>query len=232
MIRPGGRVKVLDFGLAKSVEPASRVDSSRIADAHRRRRRSAGVILGTAAYMSPEQARGKPVDGAPTSGRSAACLYECLTGRQAFAGETVSDMIARDPAREPDWTALPPETPGRARDLLARCLGRTGGAGCATSATRGIELEDAREEQPEAAAATAPPVRASNLSRLAWALGGLIAGAALGWAPPAASSRLRPGARPLRRSERSSRFRAARASGRRSRPWRFPPTAGPSSSPP
>ena len=81
-----------------------------------------GVILGTAAYMAPEQARGKAVDNAPTSGHSAASLYEMLTGRVAFPGETVTDTLAAVLEREPSWSDLPPDTPPAVRRLLQRCL--------------------------------------------------------------------------------------------------------------
>ena len=71
-----------------------------------------GVILGTAAYMSPEQARGRPLDKRTDIFSFGCVLYECLTGRQAFRGETVSDTLAAILKSEPDWSALPPETPG------------------------------------------------------------------------------------------------------------------------
>jgi serine/threonine protein kinase len=74
---------------------------------------SAGVILGTAAYMSPEQARGKLVDRRTDIWSLGCVLYECLTGTQLFAGETVSDVIARIPQTTPDWNALPATTPPR-----------------------------------------------------------------------------------------------------------------------
>ena len=181
MIRPGGGVKVLDLGLARSVESAGRVDSS-LSPTLTTPATRAGVILGTAAYMSPEQARGKSVDERSDVFSFGCVLYECLTGRQAFGGETVSDVLSAILRAEPDWSALPPETPARARDLLARCLRKDPARRLQSIADARIELEDAREEESAPAAATAAPVRASNVgraSRLAWALGGLIAGAAL-----------------------------------------------------
>ena len=82
----------------------------------------AGVILGTAAYMSPEQARGKTADKRADIWAFGCVLYEMLTGRVAFAGDTVSDTIAAILGREPDWSALPPATPAPIRRLLLRCL--------------------------------------------------------------------------------------------------------------
>ena len=117
-----GTVKVLDFGLAKgsgSAESSSDLSASPTMTAHAT---SAGVILGTAAYMSPEQARGKSVDRRTDIWSFGCVLYECLTGRQLFAGETVSDTIAKILEREPDWSALPSGTPEKVIELLRRCL--------------------------------------------------------------------------------------------------------------
>jgi serine/threonine-protein kinase len=82
----------------------------------------AGTILGTVAYMSPEQARGKPLDRRSDVWSFGCVLFECLAGSPAFGGDTVSDLIAHILEREPDWTALPPRVPPRARELLRRCL--------------------------------------------------------------------------------------------------------------
>ena len=81
-----------------------------------------GRILGTPAYMSPEQARGKAVDKRTDIWAFGCVLYKLLTGRQAFSGDTLSDMIVSILEREPDWQALPASTPARIRDLLRRCL--------------------------------------------------------------------------------------------------------------
>ncbi|MGE5815242.1 MAG: protein kinase domain-containing protein [Acidobacteriota bacterium] len=110
-IDDSGTVKVLDFGLAKSARPDSRPDLSRD-----------GVILGTASYMSPEQARGQSVDKRADIWAFGCVLYEMLTGRLAFPGDTVSDTIAKVLEREPDWTHLPPATPSSIRRVLFRCL--------------------------------------------------------------------------------------------------------------
>ncbi|HKM89134.1 MAG TPA: protein kinase [Candidatus Acidoferrales bacterium] len=125
-ITPDGRVKVLDFGLAKETpvadsafqdaanSPTLAVDSP----AYTR----AGVILGTAAYMSPEQARGKPVDKRADIWAFGCVLYECLTGKMAFGGETVTDTLAAVIKAETDWRALPDAAGPRVRELLRRCL--------------------------------------------------------------------------------------------------------------
>jgi tetratricopeptide (TPR) repeat protein len=122
-VRANGTVKVLDFGLAKAIEPAgSSPELSQSPTITSRAMTHAGMILGTAAYMSPEQARGTPVDRRTDVWAFGCVLYEILCGRPAFAGETISDTIARVLEREPDWHALPGSIPSRIRDLLRRCL--------------------------------------------------------------------------------------------------------------
>jgi len=125
MITPTGDVKVLDFGLAKGgmdVSSSSDESLSHSPTLTHGQHTGVGVILGTAAYMSPEQARGRAVDKRTDIWSFGCVLYECFSGRQAFAGDTVSDMIARILEREPDWDALPSRTPPRIRELLRRCL--------------------------------------------------------------------------------------------------------------
>jgi Tol biopolymer transport system component len=119
-IAGNGAVKVLDFGLAKVWEgaPAHLSGSPTLTLTHDRER----VILGTPAYMSPEQARGRVLDKRTDIWSFGCVLLEMLTGRPAFAGETISDTIARVLEHEPDWQALPPSTPDRVRSLLQRCL--------------------------------------------------------------------------------------------------------------
>jgi serine/threonine protein kinase len=123
MITPSRAVKVLDFGLAKggAEEAASSSDLS-ISPTVAISATLEGVILGTAPYMSPEQARGRSVDRRADVWAFGCVLYECLSGRPAFAGDTVTDVIARILEREPDWSALPASTPARLRELIARCL--------------------------------------------------------------------------------------------------------------
>jgi len=122
IVTPEGKVKVLDFGLAKALadEPASSDpgQSPTLSLAATR----VGMILGTAAYMSPEQARAKPLDRRTDIWAFGCVLYELLAGRRAFDGEGVPDTLARVMEREPEWQALPPGTPAKVRDLLRRCL--------------------------------------------------------------------------------------------------------------
>jgi Tol biopolymer transport system component len=121
-ITPEGKVKLLDFGLAKALEAEFASSSASIAPTMTSDRSLEGVLLGTAAYMSPEQARGRPLDRRTDIWSFGAVLYEMLTGRQAFGGETVTDCLARILEREPDWSALPKQTPPRLAALLRRCL--------------------------------------------------------------------------------------------------------------
>ena len=119
-LRPDGTVKVLDFGLAKSLLPAvdeDASDSPTITVATH-----AGVILGTAAYMSPEQARGRAADKRADLWAFGCIVYELITGRPVFARDTVTDTIAAVVTAEPDWTRLPASTPAVLRRLLRRCL--------------------------------------------------------------------------------------------------------------
>jgi eukaryotic-like serine/threonine-protein kinase len=125
-VKPEGTVKVLDFGLAKALEPqlaAGRTDLSHSPTLTLGAAATQmGVILGTAAYMAPEQARGRPVDKRADIWAFGCVLYEMLAGRRAFAGEDVTDTLASVVRGEPDWDALPAAVPRRVRELLRRCL--------------------------------------------------------------------------------------------------------------
>jgi eukaryotic-like serine/threonine-protein kinase len=121
-VRPDGTVKVLDFGLAKAGGAGGEDMLHSPTITSPAMMTGAGVILGTAAYMSPEQARGRPVDKRTDIWAFGCVLYEMLTGRAPFAGDTVTDVIAAVVRTEPDWTVLPPEVPLTIRRLLARCL--------------------------------------------------------------------------------------------------------------
>jgi eukaryotic-like serine/threonine-protein kinase len=123
-LRPNGTVKVLDFGLAKATEGAGEggrhpLNSPTITSPAFTQ---AGIVLGTAAYMSPEQARGKSVDKRADIWAFGCVLYEMLTGRPAFPGDTITDVIAAVVKNEPDWTFLPTATPSSVRRTLIRCL--------------------------------------------------------------------------------------------------------------
>ena len=155
-ITPEGSVKVLDFGLAKafaneSVEISGDASLSPTLTMSATR---AGVILGTAAYMSPEQARGKRVDKRTDVWAFGCVLYEMFTGRQAFPGETASDSIAAILGREPDWQALPSSTPLKVRELLQRCLTKD-------ARNRLHDIGDARIETEEVLADPGGAVRAT-----------------------------------------------------------------------
>jgi hypothetical protein len=124
-LTPDGKAKVLDFGLAKALDVAATSGPGRdpaMSPTITSLGTVAGVILGTAAYMSPEQARGKTVDKRADIWAFGCVLYEMLTGKLAFHGETISDTMAAVLTREPDWSALPPSVPPRVRELIERCL--------------------------------------------------------------------------------------------------------------
>ena len=123
-ITPEGVVKVLDFGLAKPASGDGADPNLTASPTVTIGGRQEGVILGTAAYMSPEQARGKAVDKRADIWAFGCVLYEMLTGRIPFPGETVSDTIGKILEREPDWSALPAETPAPIRRILVRCFAK------------------------------------------------------------------------------------------------------------
>ena len=125
-VRDDGTVKVLDFGLAKAVEPAGAALSSMTHSPTitSPAMTAAGVLLGTAAYMSPEQARARPVDKRTDIWAFGAVLFEMLTGRRAFAGDDVSEVLASVLAREPEWAALPPGLPASVTAVIKGCLQR------------------------------------------------------------------------------------------------------------
>jgi serine/threonine-protein kinase len=123
-IAGNGQVKILDFGLAKAIDRDPSSSNAMNSPTLTARATEAGMILGTAAYMSPEQARGKTVDKRTDIWAFGAVLFEMLAGRRAFDGETVSDMLAAVLRSDPDWSHLPSGTPAHVRALLRRCLDR------------------------------------------------------------------------------------------------------------
>ena len=142
-VRPDGTVKVLDFGLAKAFEPGGTSAQATMSPTLTIHATQAGVILGTAAYMSPEQAAGKPVDKRSDLWAFGVVLTEMLTGRPVFAGETVSHVLASVLKDEPDWTTLPSNTPAPIHRLLRRCLVKDRKRRLADAADATLEIDDA-----------------------------------------------------------------------------------------
>ena len=186
-LRPDGTVKVLDFGLAKAMEPAGGLpavtESPTITTPAMTR---AGIILGTAAYMSPEQARGNPLDARTDIWSFGCVLYEMLTGRRAFAGDDVSDVLASILAREPDLAALPAGAPASIRRLLRRCLEKDRTARLHDIADARLEIGDAMARvDPDVDAV--PPASGGRRTgeRLAWigVLAAVTLALAASWTP-------------------------------------------------
>ena len=125
-VRPDGTVKVLDFGLAKALQPltAESRDTPVAPTITSPALTQLGVILGTAAYMSPEQAKGRPADKRGDVWAFGAVLYEMLSGQRAFKGEDISEVLAAVLRQDVDWAALPSAVPSAVRRLIARCLER------------------------------------------------------------------------------------------------------------
>ena len=181
-LRPDGTVKVLDFGLAKALEPvaATSGDVTASPTITTPAMTQMGVILGTAAYMAPEQAKGTPADKRSDVWAFGCVLYEMLTGRRAFDGENVTDTMANVLMREPSWDRVPGTTPPAVGVLLRRCLRRDRRQRLQDGASVRLELEDAL---------SAPLITQPAGSRSGWAsiwhrvLGGglaLLAGAVIG----------------------------------------------------
>jgi eukaryotic-like serine/threonine-protein kinase len=150
-----GRIKVLDFGLAKAFEADARSGELSLSPTITQRATQAGVILGTAAYMSPEQARGKAVDRRADIWAFGVVLFELLTGRRLFEGETVSDTIASVLKTDPDWSALPAATPPGVRRLLRRCLQRDPRRRLRDIGDARVEIEEALSGGPGGASGIA-----------------------------------------------------------------------------
>jgi eukaryotic-like serine/threonine-protein kinase len=146
-VKPDGTVKVLDFGLAKAIADANDADVSPTSTTPIDGTRD-GIILGTISYMSPEQSRGHAVDKRTDIWAFGCVLYELLTGHPSFAGETISDTVAAVLKQEPDWQALPADTPPGIRSLLRRCLKKD-------AVDRLHDIADARIEIQEAIADSA-----------------------------------------------------------------------------
>jgi serine/threonine-protein kinase len=188
-VRADGTVKVLDFGLAKASAPdgagaTAGAANSPTLTAHATQM---GMVIGTAAYMAPEQARGKAVDKRADIWAFGVLLYEMLTGRRAFDGEDTSDILAAVLRQDIDWAALPASTPSAVRRLLRRCIEKDPRRRLSAIGDARLELDDT--EMPVAASRPAPPVRL-GLTRWFWPA---LAGGAL---IVAAAALLRPAPRP------------------------------------
>ena len=167
-VRTDGTVKVLDFGLAKAMEsaPGSSPGLSRSPTITTPAMTQAGMILGTAAYMSPEQAKGRVVDKGSDVWAFGAVLYEMLAGRRVFEGDDVSDTLARILMREPDWTALPATVPPAVITVLRRCLQKDRRQRIRDLGDVSLALEGAFETAAPHTPASARP--ALLRGRLAW----------------------------------------------------------------
>jgi eukaryotic-like serine/threonine-protein kinase len=185
-VRPDGTLKVLDFGLAKAMEPAGAASPSvsQSQTITTPAMTEAGMILGTAAYMSPEQARSKPVDKRADIWAFGCVLYEMLTGQRAFDGQGVSETLARVIEREPDWARLPATLSPALRMYLTRCLQKDPRQRVQAMGDVRLALEGAFETAlPQAAAPPVVPAwrRVALVSVAAIISGGAIVGT-LVWA--------------------------------------------------
>jgi len=179
-VREDGTVKVLDFGLAKALAPAnvrsgpapSIENSPTITSPFQMSQ--LGVVLGTAAYMAPEQAKGKAIDKRVDIWAFGCVLFEMLTGRKPFDGDDVTDVLAAIVRGEPEWSRLPPDTPPAVRTLLRRCLEKDRRERLPDIGAARLELRDARGAAP-ATSPAGPPVRRRQSAYVPW----LVAGAAI-----------------------------------------------------
>ena len=168
-VRSDGTVKVLDFGLAKAMEPpaASSLNVSQSSMITTPAMTQAGMILGTAAYMSPEQARGKTVDKRADIWSFGVVLYEMLTGTRLFAGDSVPETLGLIFSHEPNLATLPSATPARVRALMARCLVKDPRQRLRDIGDARLDLEGAGDTP---AAASPVPARGSLWRAVPWAL--------------------------------------------------------------
>jgi serine/threonine protein kinase/Tol biopolymer transport system component len=178
-IRPDGTVKVLDFGLAKAWETEGGDSNLSLSPTLTQHATAAGVILGTAAYMAPEQARGKPVDRRADIWAFGVVLWEMLTGHKLFEGETVTDVLAAVLTRDFDIEALPPTTPQSLRKVIRRSLERDPNRRLQCAGDARLELSE--PDSPAIGDHPAIPSRARWIGPAIGALGLLAAAGAVGW---------------------------------------------------
>jgi serine/threonine protein kinase/Tol biopolymer transport system component len=178
MVNAEGRAKVLDFGLARALEPeATAASASQLAQSPTLTQHGtiAGLLLGTAAYMSPEQAAGKPADRRADIWAFGVMVLEMLTGRQTFQGETVSHLLAGVLKDEPDWSALGDAVPPRIRRLLRQCLRKDARRRLQSIGDARVVLEEVIDGTPELDEASAPVAGPHKpwRPRLGWVVAGL-----------------------------------------------------------
>jgi serine/threonine-protein kinase len=154
-VTPEGQVKLLDFGLAKASVSTSGVTDLSQSPTLEMEGTAIGMLVGTTPYMSPEQARGQPVDERCDIWAFGCCLFEALSGRPAFRGGTASDTIAKILERDPDWWRLPADTPESLRQLLRRCLRKK-------LSERAREITDSDLDSGDTSIAAAVPRRRSR----------------------------------------------------------------------
>ena len=198
ILRPDGTVKVLDFGLAKALDPVTggaADNSPTITNAATR----VGTLLGTAAYMAPEQVKGRPADRRSDIWAFGAVLYELWTGVMPFTGDSVTEILARVIEREPDWSKLPPDTPPAVTRLLHRALVKDSRRRLQSIGDARFDLDEASSPIPASAPVASPSPGISRwwtlgLALVVCAAGGVAAGR---WMRPAATI---AGAPPIRAS--------------------------------
>jgi serine/threonine-protein kinase len=199
-LTPEGQAKVLDFGLAKAVAPSMASGDPAASPTLTSLRTEVGTILGTAAYMSPEQAKGRPLDGRADVWAYGCVLFEMLSGKRTWEGETVSETLARVLEREADWQELPQETPPSIRRLVRRCLAKDQSRRLRDLGDALLDIEAVRDGSEAGDAVGASNVAQPSWTKLVpWVAIGLAAVAALVFA-------LRPEAEPARVEARSLRY--------------------------
>ncbi len=197
-VTPEGKIKVLDLGLAKFTEAPALGDVSSFPTQAEETR--PGIILGTLEFMSPEQARGKPVDKRTDIWAFGCVLFEMLSGHRPFGGETASDVIASVLSAEPDWTALPKATPPRVRELLGSCLQKDLGRRLRDIGDARIEIDQSLSEIGPGAPAQVTTGRRGRKALFAWVTAAvLVLAIVVAWlalrprfsgAPPALAGRV------------------------------------------
>jgi serine/threonine-protein kinase len=189
-VRADGMVKVLDFGLAKVLEPAEASSSSAtMSPTLSMHATQAGLILGTAAYMSPEQAAGKTADKRSDLWAFGVVLLEMLTGSQAFTGDSVAHVLASVLKSDPDWSRLPADTPAHVRRLLRRCLEKDRKRRLDSAVAAGLEIDDAVSAHDSGPTGTPVAARLRVAPIIIAAIAGGAVTAAVAWillrpAPP------------------------------------------------